>query len=72
MKGIVDKIYGRLNRIFSKDRIEKFGIKLSLFDFFIFLMHRNNSRLEHFLIKKKDLIVQKYLYDNYKDFIEGL
>lgn len=72
IRNYIKRLEVRINKIFSKDRIKKYGIKFAILDFFIFLMHRNNSNLEHWLIRKKDLIVQKYLYTEYANIVMEL
>lgn len=62
----------RIKKIFSGYRLKKYGVRLALLDLLIFLMHRNGSRLEHYLIRKKDLIVQKYLYNNFNSIIDSI
>ena len=69
VKYYLKKIKENLNKIFSIKRIKRYGFNMAVIDFLIFLMHRNNSNLEHWLIRRKDLIVQKYLYKNYPQII---
>ena len=69
VKHYLRKFSKRIRKIFSNDRVKKYGIKLALLDFLIFLMHRKGSKLEHWLIRKKDIIVQEYIYKNYPDII---
>lgn len=66
------KLKTNINKCFSYERIKKYGIKISVLDFLIFLMHRNNSNFEHWLIRHKDLIVQKYIYVNYRNIISEI
>lgn len=66
------KIKMRINNIFLAERIKKYGIRIAILDFFIFLMHRNNSNFQHWLIRQKDLIVQKYLYTEYANIIKEI
>lgn len=70
IKLYITKFYRRVNTIFKITRIKKYGLKIALLDFFIFLMHRNDSDLEHFLIRKKDVLVQKYIYYHYEKLIK--
>lgn len=68
----IKKLKNRLSSIFSIKRLKKYGVRIAILDFFIFLNHRNNSGFEHWLIKQKDLIVQKYVYKNYKSIISKI
>jgi hypothetical protein len=66
------KVKTRFLSIFSIKRIKKFGVKMAILDFLIFLMHRNNSNIEHWLIRKKDIIVQNYIYNGYSNIIKEI
>ena len=72
IKYYIKKMKERLSHIFSIKRLKKYGMRIAILDCLIFFMHRNNSRLEHYLIRQKDLIVQKYLYKNYKNIISEI
>ena len=69
LKYYLSKFCDRIKKIFSYKRLKKYGIEMAFLDLCIFFMHRKGNRLEHFLIRKKDKIVQKYLYKNYYDVI---
>ena len=68
----IEKFKKNIAKNFSPTRIKKYGIRFSILEFSIFCLHRNNSKLERWLIKKKDLIVQKYIYENYANIIENV
>jgi hypothetical protein len=54
---------------FSINRILKYGIRLAIYDFVNFLLHRSGGAFQHYNDRKRDEIVQKYLYKNYGDII---
>lgn len=72
IKYYLSKFNERIKKIFSYNRIKKYGIRLAFLDLLIFFMHRNGGRFEHYLIRKKDLIVQRYLYNNFYYVIESI
>lgn len=72
IKYYIKKLNKRLSSIFSVKRLKKYGVRMAIIDFFIFIMHRNNSGFEHYLIRQKDLIVQKYIYKNYDNIINEI
>lgn len=61
-----EKFRKKIAELFSKDRIAKFGIRKSIYDFIVFMCHRSNSRLQLWAERKKDMIVQDYLYKKYE------
>ena len=72
IKYYCQKFIYRIFKIFSWNRIKKYGIHFAILDFLIFLMHRNNSKLEHLLIRRKDIIVQRYLYNKYSNILNEI
>lgn len=59
----------RTKKIFSPSRIQKFGIKQSVYEFLVLCCHRNNSSFEHKMQEKKDQLIKKYLKKNYENII---
>ena len=66
----VSKLVIALKEFCSFKRIQKYGILIAIYNFIIFICHRNNSKIQLWAERKKDLIVQKYLYKNYYYIIE--
>ena len=69
-KYFLGKFRDRTSEIFNRERLKKYGMRKAIFDFIVFLCHRSNSKLQLWAERKEDLIVQKYLYDNYNHVIE--
>lgn len=51
--------------IFLRKYIDKCGIRFCIYNFICFLCHRSDSRLQLWAERKKDMIVQTYLYEHY-------
>ena len=66
------KLNENIRKNFSYKRVKEYGFRMAFLDFLIFLMHRNDTRLEHWLIRKKDMIVQKYIYRKYPNIINEI
>lgn len=63
------KLKTSLLQTFSLKRIRRFGIRIAILDFISFMCHRSSSRFQLAVIRAKDRIVQKYIYQNYADII---
>ena len=50
MKYYYDKLKINFKRNFNHERIKKYGFKLAIYNFLNFLMHRNDSNLQHRII----------------------
>lgn len=59
----------RTKKIFKWSRIRKFGFYYTFLEFLILLCHRSNSKFEHFVTRKKDEKINRYLIKYYGEII---
>lgn len=54
-------------QVFSKDRLQRYGLRLAVWEMAEFLGHRNfRSKAYHWIVLQKDRQVQRYLLNNFK------
>jgi hypothetical protein len=65
----IRKFREKTKKIFAWSKIRRFGIKIVLADFIIFMCHRSHSDFQLAVIRMRDRIVQKYIHNDYEDIL---
>lgn len=64
------KTFGvRTKDIFKYKRVKKYGLKYTFLEFIILCCHRSNTKFEHKVTHRKDVLIDKYLRKNHSDII---